>query len=86
MSNVQHRICANCKHWTWFDVDYGDYPEDDCGSCKVCGEVMYGDEPACDDFDMSDGGNEFMVAKKPKQHKASKKIKKMRMIEEDYQK
>lgn len=44
------RICANCGHWKRHDVDYGDFPEDECGSCKIDGETVYGDEEACDNF------------------------------------
>lgn len=46
----QFRICADCKHWKRHDVDYGDYPEDECGSCKKTGDTMYGDDEACNLF------------------------------------
>lgn len=46
----QFRICADCKHWKRHDVDYGDFPEDECGSCKKTGETMYGDDEACGSF------------------------------------
>lgn len=50
--NQQHRICANCKHWKRHDVDYGEYPEDECGFCPKCGTTTYGDDDAfeCVDF------------------------------------
>lgn len=50
--NQQPRICANCKHWKRHDVDYGEFPEDECGSCGKSGETMYGDDEAfdCKDF------------------------------------
>lgn len=51
MAKYSPRICANCKHWHRFDVDYGDCPEDECGSCeKNRGEIVYGDEEACKGF------------------------------------
>ena len=50
MAKSNPRICANCNHWKHHNVDYGDFPEDECGSCKKTGETMYGDDEACDDF------------------------------------
>ena len=58
VKNQQPRICANCKHWKRHDVDYGDFPEDECGYCgnrnsDYYGETMYGDDEACDEFSAS---------------------------------
>lgn len=50
MAKSSPRICANCSHWKRHDVDYGDFPEDECGSCKKTGETMYGDDEACNGF------------------------------------
>jgi hypothetical protein len=50
MSKKCPQICANCKNFKSFDVDF-DYPEDPCGSCKVNGgEVMYGDDEKCENY------------------------------------
>lgn len=44
-------ICANCNNWRCFGVE-ANSPEDDCGSCrKKNGEIMMGDDDACDDYD-----------------------------------
>lgn len=50
MAKTSPRICANCDHWKRHDVDYGDFPEDECGMCKKYGDTVYGDEEACEDF------------------------------------
>lgn len=56
MAKNHPRICANCKHWICFDVDYGDFPEDECGSCKKHnGEVVFGDSESCEDFKQASG-------------------------------
>lgn len=51
VENKQPRICANCKHWDRHDVDYGEYPEDECGFCPKIGKTTYGDDEACEKFD-----------------------------------
>lgn len=52
MARVHPRICANCKNWDCFDVDYGEFPEDECGACFVKnGEVVMGDDYACERFE-----------------------------------
>lgn len=48
MAKNSPRICANCDHWKRHDVDYGDFPEDECGLCKKYGNTVYGDEEAFD--------------------------------------
>lgn len=51
MARVHPKICANCEKWDCFEVDYGEFPEDECGSCEhKHGEVVYGDDEACDGF------------------------------------
>ena len=50
MARTCPRICANCDYWKRHNVDYGDHPEDECGSCKENGETVYGDEEACENF------------------------------------
>lgn len=51
MARIHPRICANCKHWSIHYVDFSEFPEDECGSCKVKnGETMYGDDEACNRF------------------------------------
>lgn len=51
MARIHPRICANCQFWDCFDVDYSEFPEDECGSCKKNNsEVMLGDTEACKDF------------------------------------
>lgn len=54
--NQQPRICSNCKHWKRHDVDYGAYPEDECGYCPKCNLTVYGDDDACDKFSASSRG------------------------------
>lgn len=52
MGRNDPEICANCEHWDCFDVVIGEFPEDECGACLVkMGEVMFGDEAACEMFD-----------------------------------
>lgn len=54
MSKMEHRICSECEHWKRISVDYGERSEGDCGDCsKHSGEIMYGDDIACDMFKAS---------------------------------
>lgn len=78
MSGVCTHNCGSCGNYGWFAVDYGEYPEDDCGSCKVTGEVVYSDDEACDEW--------FFSGKtmKPKENKKNKsKPKKMKNRNDD---
>lgn len=51
----QFDTCVNCKHWNRHHVNYGEYPEDECGSCSMNdGETTYADEEACEDFEKTD--------------------------------
>lgn len=67
--------CSDCRHWDWFAVDYGDFPEDDCGACKKNnGEIMYGDEAACDKFYSSGKTNRHINSKRIRCSKTPKKM------------
>lgn len=55
MAKTNPRICANCDYWKRYDVDYSDFPEDECGLCKKTGDTVYGDEDACEIFKAGKG-------------------------------
>lgn len=51
MARVHPKICANCEYWDCFNIDYGEFPEDECGGCPYRnGDVMLGDTEACARF------------------------------------
>jgi hypothetical protein len=70
MSGVCTHNCGSCGNYGWFAVDYGEYPEDDCGSCKVTGEVVYSDDEACDEWFSS---GKTMKLKENKKNKSKPK-------------
>lgn len=72
MSQKYDRICANCKHWDWFEVDYDERPEDRCGSCKIVGEIMYGDDEACEDYCSSGKNMSFKSHKRNREFNPNK--------------
>ena len=49
MSKNNARICANCKNWKCYEASDWVHPEDESGKCKITGEVVYGDDEACED-------------------------------------
>lgn len=49
MAKNNARICANCKNWKCYEASDWVHPEDESGKCKITGEVVYGDDEACED-------------------------------------
>lgn len=44
-------VCSDCKNWKCLDTS--DHMEDEVGTCKVFGEIVYGDDESadsCEDF------------------------------------
>ena len=80
MSGICPRTCGNCGNYSWFAVDYGEHPEDDCGSCKATGDIVYSDDEGCDKWFAS---GKKMRIKEPKKNKA-KHSKKMRCNDDDW--
>ena len=52
-NNSKSRVCAECKHWKCCDIPESSHMEDEIGSCRMTGEIVYGDDEFaenCDDF------------------------------------